>query len=115
MNPKLDSSLGFHSSNDTRGEPYWLDVTMPDDQFYKVSAFELQRRGDGCCQEGRQILAARFLFSYDKGKTWNSYENGTWLDTTNYHYLDAYENKNKTRRILHPPKYHKADKARKRA
>ena len=115
MNPKLGSGLGFHSSNDTRGEPYWLDVTMPDDQFYKVSAFELQRRGDGFCEEGRQILAARFLFSYDRGTTWNSYENGTWLDTTNYHYLDAYENKNKTRRILHPQKYHIADKARKRA
>jgi hypothetical protein len=41
MNPKLGSGLGFHSSNDTRGEPYWLDVIMTDDQFYKVSAFEL--------------------------------------------------------------------------
>jgi hypothetical protein len=41
MNPKLFSGKGFHSSNEHRGEPYWLDVTMPDDQFYKVSAFEL--------------------------------------------------------------------------
>jgi hypothetical protein len=41
MNPKLFSARGFHNSNDTYGEPYWLDVIMPGDQFYKVEAFEL--------------------------------------------------------------------------
>jgi hypothetical protein len=41
MDPKLFSYRGFHAKSNNSGEPYWLDVIMPDDQFYEVSAFEL--------------------------------------------------------------------------
>jgi hypothetical protein len=41
MDPKLFSARGFHTKVDNNGDPYWLDVIMPEDQFYKVSAFEL--------------------------------------------------------------------------
>ena len=52
---------------------------MPEDKFYKVTAFEYQKRGGFKEQYRHQIPTdVMFEFSYDKGTTWHQHQNGQW-------------------------------------
>ena len=52
---------------------------MPEDKFYKITAFEYQKRGDFKEEYRHQMpTEVMFEFSYDNGTTWHQHQNGQW-------------------------------------